>query len=268
MSSRPKDWPSEGTHRRDSPCKGLLITASILSCWSQPTSVLGSSIMASPPYGTVGSNVTLIIQGSLESPLKYIWYRKSTESSNKIASYLVSKGEQTPARNREKVFHNGSLLIPNLTFNDNDDYIVQIVDLELEVTTVMTHLQVYGLRSRVITAGILIGVVAKVALIGSLIYVLCAKKTGGASHGSQGDTKQERKTHLAQKESENSTPFMNKWFQVPLRFAQGQGSSSLSSAAPSENIYQTLEVTEENVYEKITPRKKPQDHKKGKFVQS
>ncbi|XP_007491617.1 carcinoembryonic antigen-related cell adhesion molecule 4-like [Monodelphis domestica] len=270
MSSRPMDCLSEGAHRRDRPCKGLLIIASVLSCWSQPTSVLASSITAvpSPPYGMVGSNVTLTIQGFLKPPWRYTWYRKSTDPSNEIASYVVRDGVQTPATNREKVFANGSLLIPNLTFRDNDDYIVQVFYSESEVTTARAHLQVFSPRSRMITAGILIGVVAKVALIGSLIYVLCIRKTGGASRGRQGDSKQGGKIHLAQKESENSIPFMNKWLQVPLRLAQGHGSSSLSSAAPSENIYQTLEVTQEDIYEKIIPRKKPQAQRKGRFIQS
>ncbi|XP_043849853.1 carcinoembryonic antigen-related cell adhesion molecule 2-like [Dromiciops gliroides] len=118
--------PSEAPHSGGSSWKQLLITASILSCWIQPTSPV--TIVPNPPHGTVGGNVTLTIQGFSEQALSYNWYRKTTQNSNNIVSYSVSSGVQRPADIREKVLPNGFLLIPNLTLSDNDDYIVQIVD--------------------------------------------------------------------------------------------------------------------------------------------
>ncbi|XP_074075431.1 cell adhesion molecule CEACAM1-like [Macrotis lagotis] len=250
------DHLSEAPHRRENPCKGLLITASIFSCWIQPN--VSFSIVPSPPYGMVGSQVTLSIQGSPKTPCRYTWYRKSAESSNQILSYHIGSQVQTPPNSREIIFSNGSLLIPNLTVSDNDDYILQLVHSECEVATVRIHLKVYALRSReIVTSSNLIGIVIGAALIGSCIYILCIRKTEWASQGFLG-----RKTPV-QKEGEDSNFYMNNvLFQDFPRFPQDQD----SSAAPSENIYQALNVNEMEVYEKIPPSKKPQAHRKGKIT--
>ncbi|XP_044524500.1 uncharacterized protein LOC123240852 [Gracilinanus agilis] len=124
--------PSEAPQHGGSPWKGILITASFFSCWIQPKSAQGAlvSVVPRPPYGTVGSNVTLMIQGYSGKVLSYNWYKKTIEHSNRIITYTVPFGEQTPVENRERGFPNGSLLIPNLTLNDTEVYIVQIVDSE------------------------------------------------------------------------------------------------------------------------------------------
>ncbi|XP_036599572.1 carcinoembryonic antigen-related cell adhesion molecule 5-like [Trichosurus vulpecula] len=203
----------EAHHRRDSPCKRLLITASILSCCIQPTSARADpvSVVPSPPYGMVGGEVTLSILGFSKTACRYTWYRKSAESSNRIISYHIHTGEQTPKNSREMIFFNGSLLIPNLTLSDNDDYIIQVIHSECEVTTVRIHLQVYeDLRSGGgIKAGILVGVVTQVALIGAFIYILCIRKTRRASQGILGHPILRRRTRPTQKTGEDSTLYMN-----------------------------------------------------------
>ncbi|XP_044524499.1 uncharacterized protein LOC123240851 [Gracilinanus agilis] len=120
----------EHLHGRGSSWKGLLITASILRCWMPPTSAKGAPvrIVPRPPYGTVGSNITLTIEGFSKQALSYNWYRRTTENSNRIVSYSVLTGVQTPAEIRERVQPDGFLFIPVLTLRDTDLYIVQIVD--------------------------------------------------------------------------------------------------------------------------------------------
>ncbi|XP_043854845.1 carcinoembryonic antigen-related cell adhesion molecule 1-like [Dromiciops gliroides] len=138
--------PSEAPHSGGSPWKGLLITASILSCWIQLISAQSSPvpIVPNPLHGTVGGSVILDIQGFSEQALSYNWYRNTTENSNRITSYHVSSGVQKPADIREKVFSNGSLLIPNLTLSDTDVYIVQIVDCNGVIATIArAQLRVY-----------------------------------------------------------------------------------------------------------------------------
>ncbi|XP_043849854.1 putative pregnancy-specific beta-1-glycoprotein 7 [Dromiciops gliroides] len=140
---------SEPPHSGASPWKGLLITASILSCWIQPMSAQGApvTVVPSPPHGTVGSSSILDIWGFSEQALSYNWYRKTTENSNRIAAYSVLTGVQTPADIREKVFSNGSLLIPNLTLSDTDVYIVLIVDFSIDmIVSAQAQLAVYGTR--------------------------------------------------------------------------------------------------------------------------
>ncbi|XP_043848827.1 carcinoembryonic antigen-related cell adhesion molecule 6-like isoform X3 [Dromiciops gliroides] len=121
---------SEAPHSGGSPWKELLITASILSCWIQPMSAQGAAVTVVPSlsYGTVGGSIILDIQGFSGEVLSYSWYRKSVDNSNLIAAYSVSSGVQTPADIREKIFSNGSLLIPDLTLNDSDVYYAQIVN--------------------------------------------------------------------------------------------------------------------------------------------
>ncbi|XP_068945121.1 carcinoembryonic antigen-related cell adhesion molecule 3-like isoform X2 [Petaurus breviceps papuanus] len=259
------DRLSEAPHRRDTPCKGLLITASILSCWIQPASAQDDliSIVPSPPYGIVGSEVILSIQGFSKAAYRYTWYRKSAESFNQIISYHLPTGVRTPENSREKMFLNGSLLIPNLTLSDNDDYIIQVVHSEYEVTTVCTHLQVYDLHSRGnIKAGILVGAVIE-AMIGVFIYILCIRKAGWFSGGIPNLG---RRTRPTQKEGEDSILYMNNTLLQGLPWLPQVQCSS--SAAPSENIYQTLDITQADVYDKITPCKKSPAHGKGKITKS
>ncbi|XP_074075459.1 cell adhesion molecule CEACAM6-like isoform X2 [Macrotis lagotis] len=122
--------PSEALHCGDSPWKRLLIIASILSCWIQSASAQGApiTIVPNPPFGTVGSDVILDIHGLSGPVFTYTWYRNSIEENNKIAFYHVPSATQNPADIREKVFSNGSMLIPNLALNDTKNYIVLIVD--------------------------------------------------------------------------------------------------------------------------------------------
>ncbi|XP_043849850.1 carcinoembryonic antigen-related cell adhesion molecule 21-like [Dromiciops gliroides] len=137
---------SEAPHSGGSPWKGLLITASVLSCWIQASSAQGDhfAIVPTPSYGTVGGNVMLTIQGFPDKALAYSWYRKSLDSSNYITVYSVPSGVQIPANIREKVFSNGSLLIPNLILSDTGLYLVSIVDSASgKILTVQEHLAVY-----------------------------------------------------------------------------------------------------------------------------
>ncbi|XP_051845438.1 carcinoembryonic antigen-related cell adhesion molecule 3-like isoform X2 [Antechinus flavipes] len=260
------DHHSQVPHGRNSPCKGLLLTASIFSCWIQPTSAPDApiSIVTMPPYGIVGSNVTLSIQGFSAKVYTYSWYRKSADVSNQIITYSTQTSKKSLANIREIIFNNGSLLIPNLTLSDNDDYIVQIVDSEYKIVTAHTHLEVYAFRSRgIIEAGIFVGVVTEVALIVIAVYILCIRKAGRDSQHTLGDLIRRGKICSFQKEGEDCNLYMNN-----THFPQIQN-SSFSSADPSENIYQALEVTEVDIYDKIMPQKKPYSQPwKGKITKS
>ncbi|XP_043849847.1 carcinoembryonic antigen-related cell adhesion molecule 3-like [Dromiciops gliroides] len=179
----------EPPHSVGNPWKGLLITASILSCWIQ--SAQGSPVTVVPilPYGTVGGSVILDIWGFSGEALSYTWYRKTTDNS-RIAVYHVSSGVQRPADIREKVFSNGSLLIPDLTLSDTGFYIVTIVSSSGTVLTAGEQFTVYDMSpgkgkgsslAGGAIAGIVIGVLAGEALIHTLLYFLLFRKTGRAS---------------------------------------------------------------------------------------
>ncbi|KAM9034722.1 cell adhesion molecule CEACAM5-like [Sarcophilus harrisii] len=116
--------------------------ASILSCWIQPTSAL-ITVVPNPPYGEVNRSVTLELQGYTAQAVFYTWYRKVVLPSYMIAKYKVETGVQDPAGIREKVFPNGSLLIPHLTLSDTDDYLVAISNSQGFLTVRQCHLAVY-----------------------------------------------------------------------------------------------------------------------------
>ncbi|XP_043850848.1 carcinoembryonic antigen-related cell adhesion molecule 4-like [Dromiciops gliroides] len=252
--------PSEAPHSGGSPWKGLLITASILSCWIQASSAQGApvTVVPSPPYGTVGSSVILDIRGFSGEAISYNWYRRTRENSTSIAFYCPFSGEQTPADNREKVLPNGSLLIPNLTLSDTDLYIVSIADssttLIAEVQlTVYAEGNVSSLSGGAV-AGIVIGVLAAVALTGTLIYFLFFRDTGRASKHHLPE-----ETHSALKLGEDATMYENTAFPKGSALpAQGLGSSTAFPEVPSEGPYQALNTFTLDVYDRIEPLKKPQ----------
>ncbi|XP_074075462.1 cell adhesion molecule CEACAM6-like [Macrotis lagotis] len=143
--------PSEALHCGHSPWKRLLIIASILSCWIQSASAQGApiTIVPNPPFGTVGSDVILDIHGLSGPVFTYTWYRNSIEEKNKIAFYHVPSATQNPADIREKVFSNGSMLIPNLSLNDTKNYAVLIVDsITGESRQASGQLSVYEILSK------------------------------------------------------------------------------------------------------------------------
>ncbi|XP_074075449.1 cell adhesion molecule CEACAM7-like isoform X1 [Macrotis lagotis] len=143
--------PSEAAHSGGNTWKRLLITVSILHCQIQPTPAQGApvNVVPNPPYGTVGSSITLNIQGFSGQALSYTWYRRSVETYHQIAVYSVPYGVQNPSHIRQKVLPNGSLLISNLIFNDSDDYFIQIVDNTIGVIeTGKRYLSVYERLSK------------------------------------------------------------------------------------------------------------------------
>ncbi|XP_074075439.1 cell adhesion molecule CEACAM8-like isoform X2 [Macrotis lagotis] len=204
---------SRTPHSQDSARKGLLVATSIVSWCIQTTPVQSDSItiMPNPPNGTVGSSVTLDIHGFLGNAFSYNWYRKTTDSSNRFVAYHIPTRVQIPENKRERVFPNGSLLIPNLTLNDTDVYIVQIVDSKgVIAVTARGQLAVNeeesterdkgsSLSKWAITGFFLAGA----ALTGGLIYFLFFGKTGGAS---ENHLPEDQKSSTPNHKCENSRP--------------------------------------------------------------
>ncbi|XP_072464063.1 cell adhesion molecule CEACAM6-like isoform X1 [Notamacropus eugenii] len=145
--------PSQAPHSGGSTWKGFLLTASILSCWIQPTSAQSVSVVPNPPYGTVGSSVILDIKGLSEHPLSYAWYRRELDPSNQMAFYNVASGQPTVTDSRLNVFSNGSLLISNLRLNDTENYIALLINSNAQIQTIRGPLVVYEIVSKpIITA--------------------------------------------------------------------------------------------------------------------
>uniref|UniRef100_A0A5F8H2S4 Carcinoembryonic antigen-related cell adhesion molecule 6-like n=1 Tax=Monodelphis domestica TaxID=13616 RepID=A0A5F8H2S4_MONDO len=129
---RPMERPSEASQSRGSTWKGLLIiTASILSCWSQPTSAWELTIVPEPTYVAAGETQVLNFKGFNGTAVKYVWNYKYVESDtnyNLLYEYNVLTGQQHPSQGRVHVSPNGSLVIPRANEYDVRYYILEVFD--------------------------------------------------------------------------------------------------------------------------------------------
>ncbi|XP_056681334.1 carcinoembryonic antigen-related cell adhesion molecule 5-like isoform X3 [Monodelphis domestica] len=123
--------PSKASQSRGSSWKGLLIiTATILSCWIQPTSAQDITVEVEPPLGTQGLSVTFRILGYSGTPVMYNWYYKTSAqqpSRKHIVTYSTYNRRQLETNIRQRVYHNGTMFFPNLLVNDSGYYEVQII---------------------------------------------------------------------------------------------------------------------------------------------
>ncbi|XP_056682197.1 carcinoembryonic antigen-related cell adhesion molecule 4-like [Monodelphis domestica] len=242
-----------------------------LGSWIQSGSTQSPEMKVepSPPYGTVGSSITLSIVGFSKQPQRYTWFRKTTDDPNRIVSYNVLTKQRAPAHGREMVYPNGSLGITNLTLEDDDKYIVEIFALadgpqKYSLSVLSVYLHVYDPSSRGgVTAGIVMGVLMALILLVTLIYFLFIRKTGGTSPEIQGDPGPGERTYLPQKQSQAAKK-KNSGVQDSASSTQGLGSLSTSSTKVHEDIYETLDVTRVDVYETI--KRKPPTKEGGTRV--
>ncbi|XP_016277620.2 carcinoembryonic antigen-related cell adhesion molecule 1-like isoform X1 [Monodelphis domestica] len=128
---RPMERPSKASQSRGSTWKGLLIiTATILSCWIQPTSAQDITVEVEPPLGTQGLSVTFRIVGYSGTPVMYNWYYKTSAqqpSRKHIVTYSTYNRRQLQTKIRQRVYHNGTMFFPNLLVSDSGYYEVQII---------------------------------------------------------------------------------------------------------------------------------------------
>uniref|UniRef100_A0A5F8GI08 Immunoglobulin domain-containing protein n=1 Tax=Monodelphis domestica TaxID=13616 RepID=A0A5F8GI08_MONDO len=249
---RPMERPSEASQSRGSTWKGLLIiTASILSCWSQPTSAQDLPVVPEPAYGKEGDNVTLVVRGFSGTPLSYTWYTKLSAEDPKdteMVMYSVINGSQTPNDIRQRVFPNGSLLIPNLVLNDTKYYTVQMVDTIGNILRGGAQLTVYekmdpsgggSSLSGGAIAGIVIGVLAGVALIGALVYCLFFRKSAGASdhHPTEHKSSAPNHSHLKSDRPPNGTEEVS---YASVNFNAQKSSATVQAPTPTETIYSEI----------------------------
>ncbi|XP_049643471.1 carcinoembryonic antigen-related cell adhesion molecule 7-like [Suncus etruscus] len=121
--------PTSGpAHRGALPWHMLLLTASLLTFWSPPTTAQ-VTVESVPPNAAEGKEVLLLAHKLPEKFISLTWYKRKVEDGNIIAelkenSENVIKG---PAHSgRETLYRNGSLLIQNLTLMDAEKYYIQV----------------------------------------------------------------------------------------------------------------------------------------------
>ncbi|CAO2626826.1 Carcinoembryonic antigen-related cell adhesion molecule 3 [Lemmus lemmus] len=120
--------------------QGLLLTASLLTCWHLPTAVQ-VRIESVPSQVIEGENVLLLVHNLPENFLALLW-SKDVESINRgIGTYVLNKYLSVPGpfhSGRETVYSNGSLLLRNVTKKDTGFYTLQILNRHSAVVSTTT----------------------------------------------------------------------------------------------------------------------------------
>ncbi|XP_023604189.1 carcinoembryonic antigen-related cell adhesion molecule 21-like [Myotis lucifugus] len=138
--------PSAPAHRGLVPRQGLLLTASLLTFWSLPTTAQ-LTIESVPPNAAEGKDVLLRVHNLPGNLIGYTWYKgEIVNNSCQIVSYIIDPQITTlgPANSgRETIYPNGSLLFQNITLKDTGYYTLQATNKILQQEQVTGQLRVY-----------------------------------------------------------------------------------------------------------------------------
>ncbi|XP_051018581.1 carcinoembryonic antigen-related cell adhesion molecule 1-like [Acomys russatus] len=133
-------------HKGQIPWRGLLLTASLLTCWNSPATAQ-VTVEAVPPLVAEGKSVYLLVHRLPEGLQVFYWYKgDTTVTSNEIARFLVSDNtiKTGPAYSgRETIYPNGTLLLRNVTVNDAGTYSLNMLDKAYDPTQVSVRVHVH-----------------------------------------------------------------------------------------------------------------------------
>ncbi|KAL4831336.1 hypothetical protein H8958_010396 [Nasalis larvatus] len=126
--------------------KELLLTASLLIFWNQPTTAQ-VMIEAQPTKVSEGKNVLLLVHNLPQNVAAYIWYKGQIMDVHHYITGYVMEAETNifgPAYSgRETVYSNASLLIQNVTQKDTGSYTIQIIKRGDSTEAVTGHFTLY-----------------------------------------------------------------------------------------------------------------------------
>ncbi|KAM6154369.1 cell adhesion molecule CEACAM1-like [Erethizon dorsatum] len=139
--------PSSGLpSRRRIPWQGLLLTASLLTFWSPPTSA-HLTVETVPFVAAEGSKVLLLVHNLPENLRLFRWYKgANVVTRQRIAAYVISAQAIKPGSaysGRETIYPNGSLLFQNVTQEDTGFYTLLTVNTFRQTQQASGHVQVY-----------------------------------------------------------------------------------------------------------------------------
>ncbi|XP_063108898.1 carcinoembryonic antigen-related cell adhesion molecule 21-like [Cavia porcellus] len=129
------------------PWQGLLLTASLLTFWSPPTTAQ-PVVQAIPPNVVEGENVLLQLIHAATNHWGYKWYRGTIVASDMMIATFSKVSEQNTTGNaytgQEIIYSNGSLLIRNITRENATNYIVEVILDDLIVLQASGEFRVYS----------------------------------------------------------------------------------------------------------------------------
>ncbi|CAH7395397.1 carcinoembryonic antigen-related cell adhesion molecule 15-like [Phodopus roborovskii] len=124
-------------------CKGLLLTASLLTCWTSPAMARRSTkeIQVSAAKGA-----RVLLSVPVESFLSFNWYKGREEHSDFMIAHYEKTQEVKLGNNssgREEIYLDGSMMIKNVTQEDAGIYTLEIFGTHDRYEITHFHLQVY-----------------------------------------------------------------------------------------------------------------------------
>ncbi|XP_059522443.1 carcinoembryonic antigen-related cell adhesion molecule 6-like isoform X2 [Myotis daubentonii] len=137
--------PSAAAHRGCVPPQVLLLTASLLTLWSLPTTAQ-PTIESVPPNAAEGEDVLLRVHNLPGNLGAYAWYKGEIVENNEIVSYKIDSQDINfgfAYSHRETIYPNGSLLFQNVTLKDTGNYVLQYTNKGFQNKQVTGQLRVY-----------------------------------------------------------------------------------------------------------------------------
>ncbi|XP_034374189.1 pregnancy-specific glycoprotein 22-like [Arvicanthis niloticus] len=127
--------------QRCNPWQGLLLTASLLTCWHLSTTSK-VTIELVPPQVVEGEDVLFLVHNLPENLTAFAWFKGRTNMKRGIALYALASNIHVHS-DRETLYSNGSLIIHNITQKDRDYYTLRTFNGHLKaVSTTTTFLHV------------------------------------------------------------------------------------------------------------------------------
>ncbi|XP_059109555.1 carcinoembryonic antigen-related cell adhesion molecule 15-like [Peromyscus eremicus] len=132
-------------------CKGLLLTASLLTCWNSPTAALRST-KEMRFSAAEGGRVLLSVPIQAENLLSFHWYKgKEEDQAFTIAHYekdtdLLKLGNATSGR--EEIYKDGSMMLQDVTQEDTGIYTLQTFGAHDHIEITHFYLQVYKIVTK------------------------------------------------------------------------------------------------------------------------
>ncbi|XP_076425725.1 pregnancy-specific glycoprotein 22-like isoform X1 [Peromyscus maniculatus bairdii] len=134
------------------PMQGLLLTASLLNFWHLSTTA-HVTIESLPPQVTEGESVLFFVHRLPKNLNAFAWLKRLTNTTRGIAWYTLDNNLRGPGpghSGREIVYHNGSLLLQNVTQKDTGSYILQTYNRRRKIistTTIYLHVHAFLWKS-------------------------------------------------------------------------------------------------------------------------
>ncbi|XP_051017949.1 carcinoembryonic antigen-related cell adhesion molecule 3-like [Acomys russatus] len=128
------------------PWQGLLLMASLLTCWHLSTTTY-VTIKTVPYHVFEGDDVLLLTKNLPDNLLAFVWFKGMADMNHAIVLYAVNTKGTVKGRahsGRETIYSDGSLQIHSVTLEDTGFYTLQTFNKQTEIVSTSTvYLHVY-----------------------------------------------------------------------------------------------------------------------------